>query len=95
MVIQSKPSRIISQTLGSDEILLRLIDKSRIAALTRYADDPGISNIAEEAAEIPERVTMDNVEKTISLQPDLVILDTWVDANYIKQLRDAALTCTF
>lgn len=91
MVIQSKPSRIISQTLGSDEILLGLIDKSRIAALTRYADDPGISNIAEEAAEISERVTMDNVEKTISLQPDLVILDTWVDANYIKQLRDAGI----
>lgn len=91
VVIQSEPRRIISLTLGSDEILLGMIDKSRIAALTRYADDAGISNIAEEAAEIPERATMDQVEKIISLQPDLVILDTWVDAGYIKQLRDAGI----
>lgn len=91
VIIQSEPKRIISLTLGSDEILLGLIDKSRITALTRYADDAGISNIAEEAAEIPERVTMDQVEKIISLQPDLIFLDTWVKADYIKQLRDAGI----
>ncbi|MGE5613885.1 MAG: ABC transporter substrate-binding protein [Bacillota bacterium] len=92
MIIKNEPKRIISLTLGSDEMLLGLIDKSRIAALTRYADDAGISNIAEEAAGIPERVSMDQVEKIISLQPDLILLDTWVQADYIKQLRDAGIT---
>ena len=49
MTLENPPQRIVSLTLGSDEILLSLVDKSRIVSLTRYADDEGISNIAAEA----------------------------------------------
>lgn len=92
MVIKSAPQRIISLTLGSDEVLFSLVDKSRIASLTRYVEDEGISNIAAEAKGIGARTTMDQVEKIIALNPDLIILDTWADPNYIKQLRDAGIT---
>jgi len=91
MTIPEEPKRIVSLTLGSDEILMDLVDKSRILALTRYADDPGISNIAERAAEIAERATMDQLEKVIAMTPDLVITDTWTDPNYVGQLRDAGI----
>lgn len=91
MTIDSEPERIVSLTLGSDEMLMGLIDHSRIAALTRYADDESISNIAGEAKDVPARATMDNIEGVIALKPDLVILDTWADANYVKQLRDSGI----
>jgi iron complex transport system substrate-binding protein len=92
MVLQNEPQRIISMTLGSDEILFSLVDKSRIASLTRYADDEGISNIAAEAKGVAARTTMDMIENIIALNPDLVILDTWADPSYIKQLRDSGIT---
>ena len=91
MTIKSVPQHIVSLTLGSDEILLGLVDKSRITALTQYADDVGISNIAEEAASIKNRAVMDKGENTIAMQPDLIILDTWADSNEVKQLRDAGI----
>jgi len=92
MTLENPPKRIISLTLGSDEILLSLVDKSRIVSLTRYADDEGISNIAAEAKGVGVRTTMDQIENIIALEPDLVITDTWADINYIKQLRDSGIT---
>ena len=91
MTIKSEPQHIVSLTLGSDEILMGLVDKSRITALTRYADDPGISNIAQEAAAVQGRAVMDKSETIIAMQPDLIILDTWADANTVKQFRDAGI----
>lgn len=91
MTIASEPSRIVSLTLGSDEMLMGLIDHSRIAALTRYANDESISNIAREAKNISARATMDDIEGVIALNPDLVIVDTWADSNYVKQLRDSGI----
>jgi iron complex transport system substrate-binding protein len=92
MTIESEPKRILSLNLGADEILFGMIDKSRIVSLTRYADDEGISNIASEAAGVGARTTMDQVENIIALNPDLILLDTWADAKYLKQLRDAGIT---
>lgn len=91
MTIENEPQRIVSLTLGSDEMLLGLVDKSRILALSRYADDAGISNVSTEAAGVAERATMDKLEAVIAQKPDIVILDTWADAKYVKQLRDAGI----
>ena len=91
MSIEKEPVNIISLTLGTDEMLLGLIDKSRIKALTKYADDAGISNVAEAAKQITIRVGSEEIEKIISLQPDLVFVDTWGDPKMIKQLRDAKI----
>lgn len=91
MTIQSEPQHIVSLTLGSDEILLGLVNKNRILALTKYAEDAGISNVSAEAAGVAERATMEQLESVIALKPDLVILDTWADAKYVKQLRDAGI----
>ncbi len=90
VVLQSKPSRILSGTLMTDEILLALVDKERIVGVTNLADDPGISNIAGETVGIPNRVTF-NVERFISISPDIVFLASWSDAAKVKQLRDAGL----
>ena len=48
--LPSHPSRIVSLTYGTDEILLGLVDTSRVAALSRYAGNPDISFVTKEEA---------------------------------------------
>lgn len=90
LTIAEKPSGIVSLTLGSDEMLLGIVEQSRIKALTIYADDPGISNIAGKAEEVKERLDS-NAERVIALSPDLVIIDTWATPDFVKQVRDAGI----
>lgn len=91
ITLESEPQRIISLTLGSDEMLLGLIGSNRLIALTKYSDDAGISNVSKEAAEIPVRVESNQIEGIIALKPDLVVVDSWMDVNTVKQLRDAGI----
>lgn len=98
MTIPKEPLKIVSLTLGTDEMLLGdadlpgLVDGSRIASVTTFAIDPGVSNVAEAAQKVPNTYLSKDAEKIIALQPDLILVDTWADANFLKQLRDANLT---
>ncbi len=92
ITLQSKPQNIISLTLGTDEMLLKLVDKSRIKAVTYLADDKGISNISEEVKSISNKLDSDNAEKVIALQPDLVIVADYTKKEFVQQLLDAKLT---
>lgn len=91
MTIAKKPERIVSLTLGTDEMLLDMVDKNRIIALTIYADDPNISNIADRAKDIPNKIVSE-AETVISLQPDLVFTDTYANAEFVQQLRDSNIS---
>lgn len=90
MTIQAKPQRIVSLTLSMDEMLLSLVDHSRIAALSgKIADDPGVSNVAELAKHFPK--VENNTERLITLQPDIVFAVNWMKQEAIQQLRDAGI----
>jgi iron complex transport system substrate-binding protein len=88
--IKDKPGKIISLTLPTDEIILSLVEKERIAALSYLSEDPGLSNVVEEAKKIPNKMGLE-LETLISMQPDLVIVADWTDEGAIKQLRDAGI----
>ncbi len=88
VTIKTKPVKIVSLPLGVCEMLLSLVDSDRMAAMTYYVDDPTVSNIADVVKGVGKRVDF-NAEKIIALQPDLVLVDTWQDANTVKQLREA------
>lgn len=89
VTIEKKPVNIVSLTVGVDEILFTMVDRNRIKGITYYADDPGISNIAQEAKSFPNKMHADNAEDIIALQPDLVIIDTYAKKEFVQQLRDA------
>lgn len=91
VTIASKPAKIVSLPLGTCEMLLSLVDKSTLAAMTNYVDDINVSNVAEVAKGVGQRLDS-NAEKIIALQPDLVLIDSWSQPDFIKQLRDAKLT---
>lgn len=91
VTISSKPKKIVSLPLGTCEMLLSIVDKSIIAAMTHYVDDANISNVADAAKGVGQRLDS-NAEKIIALQPDLVFVDAWAEKDFIQQLRDAKLT---
>jgi iron complex transport system substrate-binding protein len=90
LTLPSPPRRIISLTLPTDEILLSLVDPSRILAVTTLAADPGISNVSALAAGVPRAMTL-AVEPIVALRPDLVFAASWSDASPIGQLRSAGV----
>lgn len=88
--LPQKPQRIVSLSIGTDEMLLALVPAERIAALTYWADDGGISNITEEAKKVPRRVKA-SAETILGLQPDLVIIPDWQPPELAQILRDAGI----
>ena len=84
------PQRIVSMNIRSDEILLALVSPERIVALSRNADDDGISNITETAKQIPLRITL-NPEQIIYMKPDLVLATESQPRELVQTLRDAGI----
>jgi iron complex transport system substrate-binding protein len=90
--LQQKPQKIVSVTLATDEILLSLVAKGRLAAVTGFAEDPAVSNVASQVFDVANKISELNVEVLISLKPDLVFVADWSDAAKVKQLRAAGVT---
>lgn len=66
-------AKVVSVDYRSDEILLSLLPPERIIALSLDADNPEMSNIVQQAASIPLRLDL-NVERILSLNPDVVVV---------------------
>jgi iron complex transport system substrate-binding protein len=90
ITLPAKPSRIASLTMFTDEVLLELVEPSRIVALTTFAADPAISNVVEKSKAVPTKLAM-NVEILVALEPDLLFVANWTEADKVKQLRDAGI----
>lgn len=91
MTLAAKPRRIVSLSYGSDEILAELVPLDRIAAFSRWADDPGITFITpEQAAAVPQRAAP-FAETLVALRPDLVIASAAMRSEAIETLRDIGI----
>lgn len=92
ITLNAKPQHIISATLATDEMLLSLVDPSRLAAITVNSSDPAESNIVPLAKTIKAQLkTPLDPEQIIALKPDLVLLASYNDAAAVKQLQSAGL----
>ena len=89
--ISRKPQKIVSVTLPTDEILLALVSKDRLAGVTIFSEDAEVSNVASQVFDIPHKVTL-NGEVILAIQPDLLFVADWSQAASVKQLRDAGIT---
>lgn len=88
MTIETKPESVLSMTLGSDEMLLTMVDPAKIKALSgKISEDAGISNVADRAVDFVKAEK--NIETIISLDPDIVLAASWLKQESIQQLRDA------
>ena len=88
LVIPHKPQRIISQTLGTDEILLAICAPQRIAALSILVDDADYSNVTAQAHLVKARANAD-AEQMLALYPDVIFVASYSKAELIELLQAA------
>lgn len=88
--VPAHPDRIVSTNLPADEILLELVGPERIAALSRYADHPAISNVRARARTVPHRV-LGLAEPILALHPDLVLAFPYGQKDVQALLRQAGV----
>jgi iron complex transport system substrate-binding protein len=81
----AKPERIVSLDLCADQILLELVGRGRIAAVTHMAVDPADSAIPEKARRIP--ITYGQAEDALRYDPDLVLAGPFGVATTVDLLR--------
>ena len=89
---KQKPQRIISLFPSTDEVLLSLVDHSRILALSRWSRDSNFSNVSEEAKKIP-LIAERSPEFILKHKADLVITrpDMGQDMSAIKAMDDIGI----
>jgi iron complex transport system substrate-binding protein len=79
------PRRIVSLTVCTDQLLLDLVERDRIAALTYFAVDPAVSMRVEEARGLPGVHWF--AEEILAVQPDLVIAQEYSATGAVDMLR--------
>jgi iron complex transport system substrate-binding protein len=81
----SRPARIVSLELCTDQLLVELVERRRIAAVTHLAADPATSAIPGKAKGIP--VTRGAAEDVLRYDPDLVLAGPYGVAPTVGLLR--------
>ena len=91
VVVPRRPERIASLTVAADEILTAIVDPARLAAVTRFADDPSIEATAGRAPPAAARIAGANPERLISLSPDLVFVAHYTLDDALRVLSSATI----
>ncbi len=81
----AKPQRIVSLNLCTDQILIDLVPRSRISALSHVATDASVSSIADRAKGI--RRVRGEAEEVLALDPDLVITTEFSTPTTVSMLE--------
>lgn len=87
---QVEPQRIISQTVGTDELLIDLCEPSRIAALSFLSRNPDYSDIAEIAGRFAQ-VVDGSAEQILKYKPDLVLFTSYSRPELVEQVKRAGI----
>ncbi len=92
IVLRERPHHIVSLGLSTDEILLSLASPEQIAALTSYADDPGLCSMTEAAQAVSVKIKDKSPESVLALDPDLVLVTDGVPKELADSLRDLGIS---
>jgi iron complex transport system substrate-binding protein len=85
------PKRVASLNLTADEILVDILPPERLVAVTRWADAPGTSNVVGRVPDTAFRFQKADMERLMALQPDLVILSEYTDADFIRLVERSGI----
>jgi len=80
-----QPQRIVSANLCADRLVMALADRSSIVSLSKFATDPALSTVAEQARGIP--LNHADAEEIASLHPDLVIFGQYTQKASSEMLK--------
>lgn len=93
VTIKEAPQKIVVLPVWAAEITLDLVDTARVAGLSSYMDSSVTTALSDKASKVGKRVSSE-AEAVLGLTPDLVVLDTFNDADgaLAKTLTDAGVT---
>lgn len=80
-----KPQRIVSLNLCTDQLLLELVGRERIASISFLATDPEFSAVAGRAKGIPANRGL--AEEIVPLRPDLVLAHKYAARQSVAMLQ--------
>lgn len=83
--------RVVSQTVGTDELLIALAEPEQIAALSQISRDAVFSAVAKEAHAYPQLERNGDVENVLRHRPTLVLVMDFSRAELVAQVRRAGV----
>ena len=89
ITLEGPPQRILTYSLGHDEMALALVAGERIAALGKFTGNPSYSNVADLAAEFP--VYEKGAENVLAANPDLFIVSRSTKADIVALIKEAGI----
>ncbi len=85
------PRRVASLNLTADELLVEMLPPERLVAVTRWADDADMSNVAGQVPATAVRLPRADIERLVALRPDLVVVSEYTDADFLRLLEKSGL----
>jgi iron complex transport system substrate-binding protein len=85
------PRRVASLNLAADEILVDILAPERLVAVTRWADTEGTSNVVGRVPPAVFRFQKADMERLMALQPDLVVLSEYHDADFMRLVERSGI----
>lgn len=86
----ARPQRVVSQAVGTDELLLALADPDQIAALSHISQDARFSPVAADARKYPA-IKDSDAESVLRYRPDLVLAASFTRPETLVLLRRAGV----
>ena len=88
ITITERPEKVLTISLGHDEILFGVSNTDQIAGTTSFAQEGG-SNIEKKSEGLP--IVTTDPETIISLSPDLVFADPYASIELMDTLKDVGI----
>ena len=85
------PRRVASLNLSADEVLVEILPAERLVSVTRWVDEAGTSNIVGRVPPSVFRIRKVDMERLVSLAPDLVVVSEYTDADFLRLLERSGI----
>ena len=89
ITLEGPPQRILTYSLGHDEMVLALAPPERIAALGKFTGNPSYSNVAELASQFA--VYEKGAENVLAQNPDIFIVSRSTKADIVELVKEAGV----
>lgn len=89
--VAEAPLRVASLNLTADELLVEMLPPDRLVAVTRWADDASMSNVAGRVPAAAVRLPRADLERILALRPDLVVVSEYTDADFLRLVEKSGL----
>src|SRR5262245_39297403 len=85
--VNEGPARVASLNLAADEVLAEILPIERLVGVTSLVDEKGTSNARGRVPPAVPRFPKADLERLLSVRPDLVIVSEYTDADFLKLLE--------